>query len=392
MPHRISRNELYELVWSQPISALSKRFEISDVALAKACARAHIPVPPRGWWARKTAGKPTPPQAPLNPRLPGQDNEVIIGGGAYAHFRQSLLPAEISAMPIPPEPVYEEDPEAVRSRVRRAVGKVVASGSLKQPPRAIADLLAKDEDRRRKAQATGYHWDRPKYDSPIERRRLRLLSALFSTLVRCECRVEGQVNDGQVFSVTVGHQYVSFEATFMEPRTRPSDPPVKAGHIRLAVGAGFRSSASPRAWEDGKVPLEDQLSEIAVEVIVRGEMQDRESVVRKREWLIERKAELQEKARQQQQEFERRARELKAELERARADRLLGEASALARAQEIRRYVEAVRMANANLETPVSAVEIEAWSTWALREADRIDPVASLAFAKPYNAGPDEAE
>ena len=60
MPHRISRNELYQLVWSQPISALSKRFEISDVALAKACARAHIPVPPRGWWARKTAGKPTP--------------------------------------------------------------------------------------------------------------------------------------------------------------------------------------------------------------------------------------------------------------------------------------------------------------------------------------------
>ncbi|WP_159013204.1 hypothetical protein [Acidisoma sp. S159] len=140
------------------------------------------------------------------------------------------------------------------------------------------------------------------------------------------------------------------------------------------------------------MPLEDQLSEIAVEVIVRGEMQYRESVVRKREWLIERKAELQEKARQQQQESERRARELKAELERARVDRLLGEASALARAQEIRRYVEAVRMANANLETPVSAVEIEAWSTWALREADRIDPVASLAFAKPYNAGPDEAE
>ena len=264
--------------------------------------------------------------------------------------------------------------------------------SLKQPPRAIADLLAKDEDRQEKLRPPVTTGTDQNIDSPIERRRLRLLSALFSTLVRCECRVEGQVNDGQVFSVTVGHQYVSFEATFMEPRTRPSDPPVKAGHIRLAVGAGFRSSASPRAWEDGKVPREDQLSEIAVEVIVRGEMQDRESVVRKREWLIERKAELQEKARQQQQEFERRARELKAELERARVDRLLGEASALARAQEIRRYVEAVRMANANLETPVSAVEIEAWSTWALREADRIDPVASLAFAKPYNAGPDEAE
>ena len=53
----MTREELHGLVWSQPIRTAAASMGISDVALAKRCRTADVPVPPRGWWARKEAGK-----------------------------------------------------------------------------------------------------------------------------------------------------------------------------------------------------------------------------------------------------------------------------------------------------------------------------------------------
>jgi hypothetical protein len=51
------REALYKLVWSESTRTLSNRFGISDVGLAKACRRANIPTPDRGYWARVAAGQ-----------------------------------------------------------------------------------------------------------------------------------------------------------------------------------------------------------------------------------------------------------------------------------------------------------------------------------------------
>lgn len=50
---RLSRQELHELIWSEPITTLAKRFGISDRGLTKVCKRSDIPTPPRGYWAKK---------------------------------------------------------------------------------------------------------------------------------------------------------------------------------------------------------------------------------------------------------------------------------------------------------------------------------------------------
>ena len=54
---QLSRAELYELVWSLPVRTLAARYGISDVALAKLCRRRQVPVPPRGYWAKKRSGQ-----------------------------------------------------------------------------------------------------------------------------------------------------------------------------------------------------------------------------------------------------------------------------------------------------------------------------------------------
>ncbi len=60
----LTRQSLYDLVWSTPMSTLAKDFGISDVALAKRCRVVDVPVPPRGYWARRAAGQ-DPPRTPL---------------------------------------------------------------------------------------------------------------------------------------------------------------------------------------------------------------------------------------------------------------------------------------------------------------------------------------
>ena len=53
----MSRGQLYELVWTKPITHAAKELGISDRGLAKKCLANNIPVPPRGYWAKLEHGK-----------------------------------------------------------------------------------------------------------------------------------------------------------------------------------------------------------------------------------------------------------------------------------------------------------------------------------------------
>src|SRR5262249_31845236 len=74
---RYNRGEIYNEIWSEPIQRVAKRYNLSDVGLAKVCRRLNIPRPGRGHWAMKAAGKPVQPQPPL-PRL-SIDEEPDVG-------------------------------------------------------------------------------------------------------------------------------------------------------------------------------------------------------------------------------------------------------------------------------------------------------------------------
>jgi hypothetical protein len=52
---RLTRQELYEKMWSRPAIALAEEFGISGRGLGKICSRFEIPVPPRGYWAKLAA-------------------------------------------------------------------------------------------------------------------------------------------------------------------------------------------------------------------------------------------------------------------------------------------------------------------------------------------------
>lgn len=62
---RYNREELYEKVWTTPVRILAREYGVSDVAIAKACRKLHIPLPGRGYWNKMAAHRPVEPRPPL---------------------------------------------------------------------------------------------------------------------------------------------------------------------------------------------------------------------------------------------------------------------------------------------------------------------------------------
>jgi hypothetical protein len=54
--HDFRREDLYHLVWTSPVSEVAARLGVSEVALAKLCRRAAIPLPGRGYWQKNRSG------------------------------------------------------------------------------------------------------------------------------------------------------------------------------------------------------------------------------------------------------------------------------------------------------------------------------------------------
>jgi hypothetical protein len=65
----VSREDLYRQVWETPMSRLGAHYGISGNVLKKICDRLNVPYPPRGYWAKLSAGK-SVTQTPL-PKTPG---------------------------------------------------------------------------------------------------------------------------------------------------------------------------------------------------------------------------------------------------------------------------------------------------------------------------------
>lgn len=55
---KMSRSELYNLVWSTPTTTILKIYLLTYTEYKKICARLEIPLPKAGHWAKLAAGKP----------------------------------------------------------------------------------------------------------------------------------------------------------------------------------------------------------------------------------------------------------------------------------------------------------------------------------------------
>lgn len=372
MSQVLSRQALYDLVWCQPKTVLAKQFGFSDVWLSKICRAANVPIPPRGYWARIASGQ-NPPKFLLPARELGQIDEVTIGKARWNAFED---PTD-----LPPPPVFEGTLEEVTAKAKKRLGRLTTARTLTAPHHLIAELLGAD-DRRRK-EAEGNVWDQPIFDDATARRRLKILNALFLALNKAGFRPTLHGKAAEQPGVVVGDFHVSFKLEKILQRSNPAKR--SSGRSKeplyLEIPNWTDSPAFPKqSWRDTESEsLEHLLPEIALSLVVAGEMLYRGDVLRNYEWLVKRKNEREERIRAEKEEAERAAeRARQAELERRR--------EALFQAAEDRRKAAQIRALVSDLGR-LSATHLPdfvIWKAWALDEADRIDPLCQ-AFAQLIN-------
>jgi len=120
----MKRSDLYDKVWSVPMTRLAAELGISDVGLAKACRRHSIPVPPRGHWAKLKAGQ-HPPRTPLPApeldvavQLATRDLEEVARQRVAEERRKVALQEQASSVQDLPPLVFATDLEKAHPLVK----------------------------------------------------------------------------------------------------------------------------------------------------------------------------------------------------------------------------------------------------------------------------------
>ncbi len=138
-----SREELYELVWSVPMTKVGEKFKLSGSYMARVCSTLRVPRPERGYWAKLAVGK-APEKPPLLDAQPGDQLSWSQGEVLPAPPRPRLvaLPARPrrSKLPLPVTGIH--------GLIREAKGnydagyKVGESQHLRPYKRLLVDVTA----------------------------------------------------------------------------------------------------------------------------------------------------------------------------------------------------------------------------------------------------------
>ncbi|QIN60314.1 hypothetical protein SBC1_02890 [Caballeronia sp. SBC1] len=394
MGYVFTRKQLYELVWTGPITTLAKTLLISDVGLAKACRRGDIPLPPRGYWAKLTAGKCVArPLLPL--RAPGASDRVEVGSGQPRLFRPDNTDGNDDGVerddPPPEPPVYDEALDAVEARIRHALpAKFKFARGLDNAHPQIARLLREDDERREAMTKTRYAFDKPRFESYFEQRRLAFLSNLFLLLARVDVQGLVRGREARELSAHVGDQHVKLKVeTLASLRPRKSHAHEKKNEpmaIEVEVARWQHGEREERLfWSDGEDgKLENRLQEISIAIVLVGERQYRKARQFSYEWDRRSFEEKIERARTAREEAERQQQEARQQAEKDAISSLLSKVSAHHQAQQIRAYVVATTTSPHAVQGRAFDGEREAWARWALAVADHLDP---LALALPVDSG-----
>jgi hypothetical protein len=350
----VNRIELYELVWTEPMRDVARRFGISDVGLAKLCRRVDIPTPKAGYWMKARHGKAVR-------RLPLSINRN--------HDESIILTPRVRTVVVHP-PVPDDIEEAIRRVSEDNVRIPKASSSHK-----IIDRW-KSVDKRDTLSYEPYRTIGPR-TSHIERRRRNFLSFLFRQIERHGGNVTEI--DRFKFNATIAGEVVEFavrerlkqERVPITPEERRSRmygdrdsrvETVSTGTLKLQVGSYYTASSKKRFCDLPDQPLEVQWKNIQIVLLneaadvrrirLSREADERLRVQREVDWL---------------------AAEEKRRAENERLEALLSDIENWRRAQDIREFVDAIRATTLQCSNPPPA--LEEWVTWARTAANAMDPL-----------------
>ena len=384
------RDVLYEQVWAEPMLNVAKSYRISNVALAKICRKLGVPVPGRGYWARRTAGQKLkiPPLPPLKPGQPAEvkvhryhSPHVTLRAAIEEKLREEKKPdaaivvgAELGA----PHPLVRKAELALGRRAKTKKDGRLLHGAQE----GCLDIAVS--------------WD------SLDRA-LRILDALLKALEARGCSVEvvepaadeqrgrgeGERPPPRITRVLVGEDWIAFglsegqDLLNTEERRVPEGladwerlrlwqrlpPPIYRSNGILTLEIKREQTVyARRRWRDGHT----QRVEKCLNDFIRNLFITAEAIRGEREESARRQREREEAERTRRSAEEERRREV------ARVTVLEREIGTWSFAKSVREYVAdaRARMDPSKFQKNIEGgIPFEEWLAWAAEYADRIDPL-----------------
>jgi hypothetical protein len=390
------REPLYEEVWQTPITQLAKKYGLSDNGLRKICVALNVPLPPRGFWAKRAASKSV--RRPALPPASDRQSFVSQPPPAGPNFRtsddnvwlQGRLEFDTASEN---EPAYDPSPTrwhpviaAHRSNLRKA------AKDLETARRANERWEKLPPHRRGLGLDDGWKWrmvaDRGqalvdshkplpfRVSAGCYERALAISNALTFAAKPRGFKV-GDDDKGQRL-VFIGHdavvpwrinerleQRVRTRTTY-DGKKEPEKYVVPTGELKITLEARYGSTIA--FVDDRGLPLEKQITRIFAglyKCVIRQRVKSREDAAREKRWAEE----ACERARIES-EMQRAANRL--EEERSKRERLIADSRRWHDAQALRSYI-----AQTQERQPTGAQEsaaFEDWVKWASSVADDLDP------------------
>ena len=368
----LKREELYKMVWSEPVSKLARGYGLSDRGLGKICKRLEIPVPGRGYWQMKKKGlkMPVPPLRPT---------KKLNATGAYIHRTSKpqrdgeqdhetcdLITAEkLPENKITVPPSLDSPHSLIAMTQRSLIGAKVDDRGLKQPrARGCLDIhVGQDSIDRamlimdtlvKALETRGFDISvakEPPFSTSVSVMDEVIKFALNEDLNRTERKL------------TAAQMKEKEKHPWMYSRQEYDYSPNGILSLRIKNDDSLNTR---KTWSDGRRQrLEECLNSfvgglIKAAIAIKHLRAERER--RELKWQEERR---------QREESERIRRE---EEEKMKA--LDREVASWHRSQQIRSYIEAVKKWGIQKYGEIKPdSKLQQWLTWATRQADRLDPL-----------------
>lgn len=354
------RDKLYSEVWTEPVTKVAKRYNVSDVAVAKACRKLRIPLPGRGYWARIAAGQKIKQTAlPLLKDLPVVEHIV----------REPRNAAKPEASP---------DPERDRIQELKVSGAFASKRSEQSIIRHPLIRITRDAFRGATIDSRGIAMGKSRagfelrVTKPALPRALHLAARLVEVWESQGLTVTADRDKGTLFHVFDEGVQVRISERVKQERTEIPNPKYSwerwntTYHPTGELVVKLFSSWPRGEWRDTvHRRLEEAVPDCIAGIMVAGlEMRRNTERLRKEEQERRRKTE------------EMHALKMQIEEEERKVAALEQEADSLRRTAAIRQYVDAYLMSatiRGDLVNPESVAG--RWVIWAREQADRMDPL-----------------
>mgnify|MGYP000858043278 CR=1 FL=1 len=343
-----TRKQFYDLVWSESLAAISRKYNISYTCLREVCTEMEIPIPPNGYWSKLKFGKPVEVY---------NFNETSNGKQEISLWLKSDEDSE----------EYYSTDVAQKMKNKSEISKKVKSLDFKATNFISDPLVVRTREYlSQKNDYRNWNYDLRKNTLDISvsidilPRALEVMSKFIHMMKACGYAVV--VKDNQTYAVINNEE---LEISLREKSTRITVIGQSWNHTDLKPNGKlvlkYQKSYYGKEWVDNSVLIEDRLLDIisALELIALKKKNEREEL---------------EKYRAEQRRLEAIIKELQArkenELKNFKDTFLL--ANRYQKANDLRNYIHVFEQ-NAIKNNSLTD-EKQSWIEWARKKADWYDP------------------